>query len=374
MSNSSPSIALFLAQSTAGFLSFTASSIILYKILQSRTKLNSPYSRLIFGLSANDAICSLVHLFASLPVPKDTPNVWGAVGNDTTCAIQGFLYMMSGVSTPFYNLSLCIYFLCVIKYSMSDEKFSKWIEPPLHAIPLLHGLASAIYATSTGYISPAVDRPVCFIGSSNNSKEDEKFAKLLFMILVMLPMAIIFLGIAILMGIIFWKVWSQNRWMDRYRFQAPASSGNTSSKNGATSSSPTASTTSGTTSPRYQRFQVNSTRINRRVQAAKSKATLYFSCILLIYGPFFLWGGGVLKHALPFICIVWFLFPLQGVFNILIHLHPHVQTIGRSNPEHCYLRRFYTALVTYDSLTDQRATSTTRPRRNSRIVVRTSQP
>jgi hypothetical protein len=324
-------IAIFFSQSIGASLSLFVSTFIIYKISRSRTKLTSPYSRFIFGLSAYDAFFSFVNFFSSIPLPKDAPDVWGALGNETTCHIQGLLFVATIVSIPFYNLSLCIYSLCVIKHSMRDEDFSRRIEPYLHAIPFIFGSFSAIYTLSKGYVNATGN--MCFIRSE--SKEGDECSKKILLYLIVIPYIIVLMAMMLFMGMIFWTVWMQDRTMDQYRFRG----GNSN------------------ISPR-SRGQISRSR--QKVQAAKSRALHYFVVYLATCGPslavIIIGGEDYQYHDAPVVLLILsrFLFHMQGFLNTCIHLHPQVKSIRKSNTEFSYMRGFYLALKTYDDGLDER--------------------
>ena len=80
-----------------------------------------------------------------------TPDtVWGAIGNDVTCDIQGFFFVLGMVCSLLYSLSLTVYFLLVVKFNMSEAKIKKKFEPFLHAVPIIYSLtvSTSIYATN----------------------------------------------------------------------------------------------------------------------------------------------------------------------------------------------------------------------------------
>ena len=154
-------IAITLIPMVTGTLSIIASTTIIAKVLQSRTKLSTPYNRLLMGLCVFDILVSTCHALSTLPVPKDRPGYWLALGNDTTCKAQGTLMVFSIIGAPVYNLAFCIYFLCVIKYNMTDERFQGLWEPYLHAFPILYGVGAATYTLAAGYINP--DATMCKI-------------------------------------------------------------------------------------------------------------------------------------------------------------------------------------------------------------------
>ena len=113
-------LAIFTAPIISGTLSLFASVTIIWKIFQSNTKLKAPYCRIIFGLSFYDVIFSCANIASTMPVPAVSSTYFGAIGNDITCSIQGIIFASAGGFMPFYNLSLCIYFYCIMnKFSLS---------------------------------------------------------------------------------------------------------------------------------------------------------------------------------------------------------------------------------------------------------------
>ncbi len=63
-----------------------------------------------------------------------------------------------------YNCNLSIYYLCVIRFSMSDATFSKKIEPFCHIIPNLYAFAGSIFLLSRGYFNFVGN--MCWVGPS----------------------------------------------------------------------------------------------------------------------------------------------------------------------------------------------------------------
>lgn len=78
----------------------------------------------------------------TLPVPPDT-GAYGAHGNVATCAAQG-MFLQWGSVTPIYMMSLSIFFLLSIISGKKDSDLSKKYEPLLHAIPIFVLVATSI--------------------------------------------------------------------------------------------------------------------------------------------------------------------------------------------------------------------------------------
>lgn len=131
-------------------LSIVGSSLILSRILKFREeKLQRVYHRLIFGLSTIDIFVSIGNMMSTLAIPSDTIGSFGAIGNRTSCITQGFILQM-GQGIPIYNASLCIYFLMVIKYNISDDKIAKRIEPIMHITAITFPFLTGLWAASIG--------------------------------------------------------------------------------------------------------------------------------------------------------------------------------------------------------------------------------
>jgi hypothetical protein len=140
-------IIIILAPIPSALLSFCASGTIIYMILRSPTKLNKPFRRIIFGMSVYDMVQSFPSVISALPSPAGSK--WGAIGNRGTCATQGFLIQLAALGSPLYNLSLAFFYLCIIKFNMTNEQFQKRVENKLHVISNFLPWSTAIYLLIT---------------------------------------------------------------------------------------------------------------------------------------------------------------------------------------------------------------------------------
>lgn len=132
---------------TTGTISVVSSAILIAVILRSSVGLSSIYHRIMFCMSFADIIASIAIALTTIPMPKDmiyTQFEPKAYGTTATCSIQGFLFTFGSVVTFGYNTSLCLYYLCAIRYKMKDSKFRKRIEPWLHFFCLSLSLQNSI--------------------------------------------------------------------------------------------------------------------------------------------------------------------------------------------------------------------------------------
>jgi hypothetical protein len=128
-----------IARCTA-LLSTICSILIITFIFRSATKLSTPYHRIMFGMSAADAMGSFAIFCSTWLMPKEMiyKQFEGAVyGNTATCTAQGFMFLAGMIASFGFNMTLCVYYVCVIKYKFSDERFSKRAEPILFFLAFL---------------------------------------------------------------------------------------------------------------------------------------------------------------------------------------------------------------------------------------------
>lgn len=152
-----------------GAFSTLGSFSIMYDIWKDREhKLKRPYYRILLGMSLFDFISSIAFGLATLPMPVDTPFVYGARGTTQTCTAQGF-FIQWMLGSVFYNFVLSLYYTLSGKYKMSDEVFAKRYEPFLHGAAVLITLGFAlgenIYYLGYRRCLFAID--ICIVGISH---------------------------------------------------------------------------------------------------------------------------------------------------------------------------------------------------------------
>lgn len=130
-----------------GPLSAVCSGILIYSILSKRSF--HTFHRILLGMGGCDIIYSTFVSTSTLLAPKDT-DVFGAVGNERTCSLKGFVTQAFGFATPAYNFALCLYYLGTIKYGISENKMARTYEPYLHALALGLPLGTAFFGLGFG--------------------------------------------------------------------------------------------------------------------------------------------------------------------------------------------------------------------------------
>jgi hypothetical protein len=158
----------FIVCAATGGVSALSSSLIIYVILRSPTKLSSIYHRLMFGMSVADIMGSIAMGLTSIPFPKDFPvEGWNKklrglmLGNIHTCNAQGFFFTFGVLVMFVYNGALCVYYACAIALRMKEERIRKRVEPFLHALPIAIGLGVAVPSLFLELYNPSQHDPWC---------------------------------------------------------------------------------------------------------------------------------------------------------------------------------------------------------------------
>ena len=150
-------------------LSALSSGVIILIIYKSRKSLTSiVYHRIMFFMSISDVIASIAIALTTLAVPKDMiyttnifPKSWPIYGTVATCSAQGFSLMTFTFLTYSCDFILCIYYLCSIKFGMSDRTFSLRREWAFFVLAILVVLPSAIRNLVQGNYNPDPNRARC---------------------------------------------------------------------------------------------------------------------------------------------------------------------------------------------------------------------
>eukprot|EP00546_Thalassionema_frauenfeldii_P014837 CAMPEP_0178908638 /NCGR_PEP_ID=MMETSP0786-20121207/8034_1 /TAXON_ID=186022 /ORGANISM="Thalassionema frauenfeldii, Strain CCMP 1798" /LENGTH=483 /DNA_ID=CAMNT_0020580563 /DNA_START=1 /DNA_END=1452 /DNA_ORIENTATION=+ len=101
---------------------------------------------------------ALVASTAAFPRSVST-TIYGAIGNQFTCSMQGFLLSL-GVAGPLYGGMLCINYLLVIKYNISDDVLKSY-EKYLHAVALIPTISFALFGVFSDIFHPSL-KMICW--------------------------------------------------------------------------------------------------------------------------------------------------------------------------------------------------------------------
>ena len=117
-------------------------------------------TKIVFAMSCADIPASAAMLLSTLPSPTDRGGIYGAMGNVTSCQIQGF-FVQFLVMALFYNLALSTYFYLTLAREWSEDRVRR-IQYWLLGMPLVCGLALAFGAIpnySHIYVFCHIDAP-----------------------------------------------------------------------------------------------------------------------------------------------------------------------------------------------------------------------
>lgn len=126
------------AQRVSGSLSLIASSVVIYIMSRSRSKFSTTLNRLLLALNISDMMSSTWFIVGPLALPKQHYFVHNAIGTEFSCKIQTFLLASGLFTSPYYTLSVCLYYLSIIKYKARDDWIRSKLEPWFLGLPLIN--------------------------------------------------------------------------------------------------------------------------------------------------------------------------------------------------------------------------------------------
>lgn len=343
-------------QVSTASVSFIASTIIVFAITCfGNVGLSTPYRRIIFGLSSADILQSLALMAGPSAV---SPDLSGEAGSEaTSCKVNGFILSAGASATLMYTFFLCLYYLCKLKYRMTDNAFRHRIEKKFHAFIVVfclvvNGVALAldVFHTNSTYLS------FCSIGPTPTGCEkktevecDPTITKRCQYIgnltLRMLPI-LFFVGIVVTMGLLYRYAYVLNQTITRELIVPTGLRSRNSREEGIGEEEETAlgvnegeSVDEKTETPQ-DRLQHLSRLYRREITI---QATSYVGVFCLIYIPIFLgpllWNFGIYSHGLNVVIMT--TYPLGGCLNILVYTRPKIAVLRRSHPECSFLRGFW---------------------------------
>ena len=130
-------------------LSAISSIALIVILLRSDKRLSSVYHRRIMSIAVATLITSLAMAFSTLPMPKDmiyTAFEGIVAGSTLTCDIQYFFIVLGLCFYYWFILILAQYYVCRIVFNMSEFRFKKRIEIPMHVIAAVYSVGfSALF-------------------------------------------------------------------------------------------------------------------------------------------------------------------------------------------------------------------------------------
>jgi len=137
--------------SSSAIVSVAASILLIIIIFRSPKGTKITYNRLLLGMSISDIFYSLGMATFGVVVPSDQNyRQWNARGSHATCDAFGFMFALGVFMGLCYMCSLNLYYLALIRYNKTDSYIARKIERWLHAVPILIGLIGSIPVIAIG--------------------------------------------------------------------------------------------------------------------------------------------------------------------------------------------------------------------------------
>ena len=183
-----------------------------------KKKLSDPYRRIIFGMSSFDILLSLALVFRIFMTTPEQSNALLAIGNQTSCNALGFMKIAGINGALFFNLSLNVYYLCLVRYNMAEMYYRNRVEPLIHAVPISFALISSSIIVRMGHINPGYQGECALAHFPLNCQHDPnvdcdrgKFAHSYRLLFLVIPRLVAIAGILITLAILCWYVQSQEK-------------------------------------------------------------------------------------------------------------------------------------------------------------------
>lgn len=129
--------------------------------------LRTPYRRIIFGISVSDILQSIALATGPWAVPSYIEHSFG-IGNDATCAINGVSLTIGSTAMHYYVCLLCFYFLCKLKYRMTDQEFYRKYEVKAHVFIALLCFTCSTIGVAFGAYNTVLFRTCCFYATRSH--------------------------------------------------------------------------------------------------------------------------------------------------------------------------------------------------------------
>jgi hypothetical protein len=152
-----------------GIVSLCASAVIIYIIARSdRNRYTATYHRIMVFMSIADMISSFAISLTTLPMPKDVNEVYNFDGNSygtvLTCEIQAFTYLFGMRLSAGASICLSVYYLLTIRYHVSHEVITRYVEPTLLIVTLLVAIIRPITLLRRQLFNPTPLMIICNMG------------------------------------------------------------------------------------------------------------------------------------------------------------------------------------------------------------------
>jgi hypothetical protein len=311
----------------SGFLSLLGSLYIIQDILRhNRRNGLSTYHLILLGMSAFDISSSLAWIVSTAALPEfDTEResesgIYGAVGNDATCKIQGFFLELGFVGSTAFSASLTTFYLLSIVYGYRAAK-TKPLQKYFLTIPVV--LALALASAAIPFYRPLF--VACLVSNPNSEVSRHAGNWTYLTVFSILPIGIaVLISVGNLMAICRF-VWKTNRKVARWRFPSSTAEMSEEDADGQLADQ-SGSLRGSTVKPTMSRSSVR-TAASRAEVIAFWQAFWYVMAFLLTwvifivgqFKPYFSTNDRDLYAFWTTLCL---LNPLMGFWNAFVYVKP----------------------------------------------------
>ncbi len=328
---------------------------------------STPYRRIILGLSISDIFFSLAFLTGPLSVPESKVS-WTADHEVTSCKANGFILQVGATAVGLHTCYLCFYYLCKLKYRMSDEAFTYKLEGKIRAVIVVFCLAAGIvplvmdaYHTTSVLKSFCTISPVptgCLIEPEVVGECDSAHGKrdsILKTIFITGIHSITFLGIIVMMALLYRHTYTLNQFVKReteVHVPTRLRSGNFNSGTSVDVEEIPLSNDENTNVEHAEKDEENNIGVPQETLQNISRlyhkemtiqAASYVVACFIIYTPTMV---SLLFDKAPdfLLAVAMFTFPIGGFLNILVYTRPKVAELRRAHPTCSWMRGFWLVL------------------------------
>lgn len=294
-------------------ISILSSWAIIFMINRTKDRFSTTNHRLLLALSISDVVASAAMALVSIPAPSNMENQWIAFGTTTTCEIQGFVFFVGAVTTPCYNAGICLYYLLIIRYHLTDGTIRKRVEPWLLLLPPLISTSVGIYLFAKDFYNPSLGCP-CFIGefpdncSTSSSVECERGETVFEDFAVIFIYGLLFILVPLVIFLSMTHIYITVRKMERRITQ----------QNPNSTPIPMSSEQAG----RSNSMQYSRKAFNRGVAYSSAWLLAFIFPMVMFYQEIF---GASGETSFAIRVLVALFNPLQGFFNFCVFITPKIR-------------------------------------------------
>jgi len=143
-----------LVPKAPAFISFISSCYVMYEIIFSPARRSVIHYRLLLSMNLCTGIVACCQFVGTWAIPRGTPFSYNAIGNETSCNLQGSLLSICGLAIQHYYASLAVISYVSVMKSFKG-KFNMKVEPFIHLWSLLYPIVLAAIALQNEYVNPA---------------------------------------------------------------------------------------------------------------------------------------------------------------------------------------------------------------------------